>query len=268
MKGNAMKSFKLIYLIGTLQIIFYTNIHCIDNVITFFINHPPIEKTKEIDSYSTESISRKLMQPGYLFGTPKKESLNEPRGFDGINAMYIGYITSSNKNGQLSFPRKQQSDEIHLLITPQIIPQFMIAPSLIYAWNIDTSQPMAMYQINRKKHKKLDTYYFDIKNINDIINDTTTDHETVMKYKNILDGTNAIPFNTITLIANPENIHVPEGISLNHYSPNFILPTLTAKNVKTTEHSLYTLTIKQYFEQINIESKCETSKIATIIANQ
>lgn len=263
-----MKSFKLIYLIGTLQFIFYTNIDAIDNVITFFINHAPVEKTKKIDLYPIESISTKLMQPRYLFGTSNKESLIEPRGFNGINAMYIGYVTTSNKNGQLSFPRKQQSDEIHLLITPKILPQFMIAPSLIYGWNIDTSQPMAMYQINRKKHTKLDTYYFDIKNINDIINDSATDDETKMKYKKILDGTNAIPFNTVTLIADPENIQVPQGISLNHYSPNFILPTLTAKDVKTTEHSLYTLTIKQYFEQINIESKSESSKIATIIANQ
>lgn len=263
-----MKSFKLIYLIGTLQFIFHTNINAIDNVITFFINHAPIEKTNKIDSYPIESVSKKLMQPRYLFGTSNKESLIEPRGFNGINAMYIGYVTTSNKNGQLSFPRKQQTDEIHLLITPKILPLFMIAPSLIYGWNIDTSQPMAMYQINRKKHTKLDTYYFDIKNINDIINDSATDDETKMKYKKILDGTNAIPFNTVTLIADPENIQVPQGISLNHYSPNFILPTLTAKDVKTTEHSLYTLTIKQYFEQINIESKSESSKIATIIANQ
>lgn len=263
-----MKSFKLIYLIGTLQIIFHTNIHGIDNVITFFINHAPIEKTKEIDSYPSESISKKLMQPAYLFGIPNKESLIEPRGFNGINAMYLGYITTSTKNGQISFPRKQQTDEMYLLITPKILPVFMIAPSLLYGWNIDQSQPIAMYQINRKKHKKLDTYYFDIKNINDIINDSATDHETIMKYKNILDGTNAIPFNTVTLIANPENIHVPQGISLNHYSPNLILPTLTTKNVDITEHSLYTLTIKQYFEQINIESKCESSEIATIIANQ
>jgi|GEM_PF-800663 len=263
-----MKSCKLIYLIGLFSVILNSTINTIDNVITLFINHESVVEEKVIDHESMENISNKLQQPEFIFSGSNNKSVISPYGCNGIDAIYLGYLTTSNKNGQISFPRKQQSDEIHLLITPKMIPIFMVAPTLLYGWNIDKSVPMAMYRINRKKHKNLDTYYFDVRNIQDIIHDDQTDTKTKTKYQSIIDGSNAIPLNTITLISNPDNINVPQGISLNHYSPNFTLPTLTAKKTDTTEHSLYTLTIKQYFEQINIESKRETSEIAAIIANQ
>ena len=264
-----MKLFKLIYLTSVLTIFFQMHIFATDSVITLFIKQDLQKNRPEVDERPVELVSTKLVQPSYVFGIASNLSLLPTGGIDGISAVYLGFIATSNKNGQISFPRKHQSDQIYLLVTPKIIPTFMIAPALIHHWEIDPSQPVEMYEINRKKDKKLNTYYFDVTNLKDAIKDSHTDRKTAEKYKNILISKEAIPLNTIALLTNPANITIPTGITLNHYSTNFILPDLIAKNgIDTTENSLYTLSIKQYFEQINIESKNDSPKIATIIANQ
>ena len=264
-----MKSFKIIYLISFFNIMFYGHIHAVDTVITLFIKQAEKAISQEIEYRPIENVSEKLIQPSFVFGKPKNLPLAMGDGIDGINATYLGYITTSNKNGQITFPRKQQSDQIYILITPKILPNFIVGPTLIHHWEIDPSQPVEMYEVNRKKDKKLNTYYFDVINLKEAIKDSSTPKKDAQNYLNILTSKDAIPLNTITLLTNPANIIVPVGITLNHYSTNFILPTLTANNeIDTTENSLYTLSIKQYFEQINIESKNDSPKIATIIGNQ
>ena len=264
-----MKSFKLIFLISFFSIMFYGHIYAVDTVITLFIKQAEKISPQEIDNRPIELVSEKLIQPSFVFGKPKHLAPSNNEGIAGINATYLGYITTSNKNGQITFPRKQQSDQIYILITPKILPNFIVGPTLIHHWEIDQSQPAEMYEVNRKKDKKLNTYYFDVINLKEAIKDPSTPKKDAQNYLNILKSKDAIPFNTITLLTDPANITVPMGITLNNYSTNFILPTLTANNeFDTTENSLYTLSIKQYFEQINIESKNDSPKIATIIGNQ
>jgi len=268
-RGNSMKSFKIIYLMSLTSIIFHTNSHATDSIITFFIKKAQTEAITLNDQRPIELVSEQLTQPEFVFGLPSKLYSTVSEGVPGITAIYLGYITTSNKNGQISFPRKQQNDQMYVLITPQILPTFMIAPSLIYDLAIDPSQPVEMYEINRKKDKKLNTYYFDVINIKKAIKNKNTDKKTMQKYINILTSKTGIPLNTIILLTDPANINIPTGISLNHYSPNLILPTFTMHHeIDTTENSLYTLSIKQYFEQINIESKNDSPRVMTIIANQ
>ena len=72
----------------------------------------------------------------------------------------------------------------------------------------------------------------------------------------------------LPFFAHPDQIEVPVGISLNTYSTNLILPELQAIKPDTVKNSLYTLSIKQYFEGITIEKKSDTLNIASMIMNQ
>lgn len=241
-----MKSFRSIFFSTCIGLLLHDPINGVDAVITFFIKEQ-VEKKEEPLIINEQFVSKKLVQPSFIKAIGKDRSwLNQP-GVDGLQASYLGYITTSNKNGQITFPRQQQTDTIYLLITPQIQPEYMLSPTLIHHWLTKHNMPADFYEISRKKNKKLNAYYFDIKKI-DIPQD--------------------IPMNTITLYADPEHIQVPVGILLNTYSTNFILPELQAKKVDIAKNSLYTLSIKQYFEQININSKNDMPTITTMVINQ
>ncbi|MDP3788178.1 MAG: hypothetical protein Q8Q60_02545 [Candidatus Chromulinivorax sp.] len=240
-----MKQFKGLFLILTIGLLVQLKIEAVDAVITFFIKEKITNKKKHTN-HTTKFISISLEQPSFINAVSKDRSWLYQPGVDGIQASYLGYITTSDKNGQITFPRVQQSDTLYILVTPEIEPEFMIKPTLINNWITKYNRPKALYEISRKKHKGLETYYFDVKR---------------------LAVTEEIPPNTIIIFAHPNHIHVPVGISLNTYSTNFILPELQAEKVDTAKNSLYTLSIKQYFEQINIDNKKDVSNIATMVVN-
>jgi len=240
-----MKSFKYVFLIIATGFIFQLKIEAVESVITFFIKEKT-QKTMVRKSSNTKLISESLVQPSFINAVGKDRSWLDQPGVDGIQASYLGYIATSDKNGQITFPRQQQNDTIHILVTPEIEPEFMISGTLISHWITKHNRPAAFYEISRKKNKTLKTYYFDVKKL-------SIPHD--------------IPLNTVIIFAHPDHIHVPVGISLNTYSTNFILPELQAQKMDTIKNSLYTLSIKQYFEQIKIEHKNDTTSIATMVIN-
>jgi hypothetical protein len=241
-----MKLFKSVFFTILAGFIFQPKIEAIDAVITFFVKEKKSENKKSI-SRKSKFISESLMQPSFLKGIRKDRSWSDQLGVDGLHASYLGYLATSDKNGQITFPRHHQKDTIYILVTPEVQPEFMISPSLINHWLTKNKKPSAFYEISRKKNKKLNVYYFDVK-----------------KFKTPHD----IPMNTITIYAHPDHITIPTGISLNSYSTNFILPELQAQNLDLIKNSLYTLEIKQYFEQINKECKNDMPSITAMVMNQ
>lgn len=241
-----MKSFKYIFLLSIAGLFIELKIEAINSVITFFVKEEKI-KNKKNTHPGNKVISQILTQPSFVNATGTDRSWLDQPGVDGLYASYLGYLAISDANGQITFPREQQNDTIHLLITPQVQPEFMISPSLIHHWITKRHSPAAFYEISRKKEKGLNVYYFDTKKI-DVPQD--------------------IPLNTITIYADPDHIHVQTGISLNTYSTNLVLPELEAQKENTVKNSLYTLSIKQYFEQINKENKNNMTSIATMVMNQ
>lgn len=244
-----MKLFNFLFLIGliTLQ---YHHSYAIDKMITFFIKQAEQQNHRignKKNKKGTPWISAPLQQPSFIYAIGKDRSWLHQPGIDGIHAIYLGFMAISDHNGQIQFPLKQQHDSIHLLITPQINPDMMLSPTLIESWTLQKETPFAMYKIDRKRNKKLNLYYFQVTKI---------------------DPPAQIPLDTIIILADPETIKVPIGICLNTYSDNFILPELQALKKETVKNSLYTLSIKQYFEQINKNSQHSAKNIADMIVNQ
>ena len=232
------KAFFLVFLTTS-----YT--YSIDSVITMFIHRYP-DIQLPADKETLDTISKKLSQPGYLTNRMMKSKRVET-GVRGVSSFYLGYISLSDHNGQITFPRKQQKATINLLITRKIQPVYIVAPETIANWMLDKHETAEMYQFTLHQDSETKLYYIYTKKIE------------VPKDR-------MISLDTIILIAKPENIVVPEGATITHYSPNLILPDIyTKKHFDISYNALYTVSIKQYFGQDLSEYKLKDENIAKIL---
>lgn len=204
------------------------------NDITLFLQPYPELETPEIPQ---ENLSDGLAQPGYLHAKMLAHRFSEI-ATAGIFALYQGDITISSRKGEILFPRRQGSNTINLLITPEIIPSFMVGASTVHHWELNpkiSTNPdtQAMYSITLAHDEDTDAYVYDVQSIP-------------------LPADNTIDLTTFVLLAPANMIYVPEGLSITQYSANLILPPVYVKpGIQFMDHALYTLKIKQYFERIN-----------------
>lgn len=237
---NKIKTYITFILITLISFPCYPN-----SVITFFLQ--PYPKIKEsLNEKQISKYSKKLQQPGYLLKKIVK-STRIQNGVQGVMCMYLGYVNTSDNTGKVTFPRKQQYGSMNILITKGIKPIYMIAPETVHNWMLDTSQPAKMYQFNVHHDEPSELFYINAKTVD-------------------LPKNNMITLDTVIIIADPKNVFIPNGATIIHYSPNLILPNIyIKKHFNFSYNALYTLSIKQYFEQINHEYKQEDQTVSTIL---
>lgn len=225
-----MKAMKRFYSLHYLIIIIFAlqiSILSGKNMISLFIRPFP---TKQ-ETPTLENLIRKIQLLGRTSYKILKEALSR-RTYDGILATYYGYITLSDFNGQIVFPRKHQKDTILLLITPIIEPIMMIG-TIVHHWETLPGLPAQCFSLERKQDETTQAYYWD------------TQETEIQK-------SNHIPLETIVLFAHPNNIFVPTGITLTTKSPHLILPTIYAqKDLKIAANALRVLKIKHFFSSVD-----------------
>lgn len=227
-----------------------TKLHATENMITMFIRQFPMLTQEDVTNKPNQATySAPLQQPDFTqpTGTTKPHKA-AGSGYEGVTASYLGYISVTNHNGQISFPRKQQSSSVYILVTPRILPIFMIAPTTIHHWQLHPSMPAELYKVEQKADEITGLYYF------------TTIKQTLPK-------DHKIDMNTIIIYADPNEVVVPEGATITKYTTNLTLPNIYVKNINITKASLYALSIKEYFEQINEMYKNSSLDVATMITN-
>ena len=244
-----MKLFKAAFILFCIMTFIGNKINANDNIISIFVKQYPLMEAYESTTQgASESISEALRQPSFIFSPPKKTVRKAGSGVESIQSSYLGFLATSSQSGQILFPRKQQSNTINILITKQISPVFMIAPATIHHWELKEGFDCEMYEMKQSQDEKSGLYYVETQKVD-------------------LPKNKHIQLNTIIIFADPKEIYVPIGATIVDYTSNLILPDIYAKNVNVLENALYTLSIKQYFKQINKEYKNDTQDIATIIAN-
>ncbi len=182
-----------------------------DKVITFFIQEYPEKKEDVID---------------------EDQACNDHKInlINGVYATYAGYITNSDKNGQISFPRRTITDSFNLLVTNQIYPIFMFQATIAF-WQL-ASQKAKMYKIEKKQDKETELYFWQVQ------------ERTLPENKHI-------PIHTITILADPKDIYVPLGLTLANKSNQVLLPDIyVKKSLDIIKNTLLVLTIKNFFSQI------------------
>ena len=219
-----------------------------DAIITMFLQKYPYFKPKIYSSGDVEKYSKKLRQPGYIY--KKITNFNISNGISGITCFYAGFTSMSDHNGQITFPRVQQTPNMHLLVTTTITPGYIIAPTTINNWMTEQKPKAKMYSIQLKHDQKSTLLYYQTQEIP-------------------LPKDDIIPLKanggTIILIADPDYVFVPIGATIVDYSPNIILPTIyLKKGFCFLYNSLYSLAIKQYFDSTKIKVKQDETNVATI----
>lgn len=214
----------------------------------FIQKYPYLKKTvsNPEPAFDTQKYSQKLKQPDYVYRKISKARHNYRHEIPGVMCLYAGRAGLSNPQGQITFPKRQQTHNMYILISNGIKPAYMIAPGTVHNWMLDANHEAEMY-LMELKHDPITTMHY---------------YETS---KVALPANNNIPLNTIVFIAEPKNMYVPLGATIVDYSPNIVLPTIYIKRgFCFVYNSLYTLAINQYFEPTQTTFKQDAATIAQI----
>lgn len=202
---------------------------------------------------SAEKLGKKIEKPGKIAKMSLQSLLPKEPINAGIFETYAGYITASDLNGQVTFPRQHEEPFFYLLITPAIQPVFMFRKTISH-WETLPEAPAAFYKIERKvivkeKPEKIKAYYWETTEL-----PLPTDHR--------------IPMETIVIFAKPKHFYLSslEGIVPTNDNTNLILPPLyIAKQALTLNETLFVLSIRQFFSGITKQFKAEPMRLLSQI---
>jgi len=232
---------KLIILIISF-LFMYPNVKA-DNVITLFLRPYPIATEQNF----AQETARKLAYPKKL-ARRRIEGLAGHNQIAGIFASYAGFIESSNYNGQLLFPRKHAQPKINLIITTKITPVMFFAQT-VHHLELEEVAPIALYTIERKQDEDTNQFYWDVQQETEIPRDYV------------------IPLESLIILAKPQHIYVPTGITITNDSPNLFLPNIyVKKGINIIANSLYMLNLMHLFRNPDFEYEKEKDGYAVQVS--
>lgn len=179
------------------------------HMVTFFFkNYPKIEKN------SFKKVPLK----------------NNPRA--GIVVSYFGFMTTSEKSGEVMFPRRHQKPEFSLLVCDNPQPVFMLE-NTIHHWQVREKAKYAFYSVKQKQDPNTKLFFWDVKKAN-------------------LPADKHLSVHTMVIFADPDNVYIPEGITVTNNNPQLFLPSIYAKsNSSAAKNALAALEIRAFFDPIN-----------------
>lgn len=196
-----------------------------DHLISFFLRPYPVIDQKA----ASKKIANKLHRPGKIISNHTKRII--PPKLSGIFATYGGFLTTSNLDGEISFPLKHENPGVYVLVTEKITPIVMSANTL-HHWELIEDTPSKFYLFERRYDPTTQVYYWDVS-------------------AQPLPKNNIIPLETMVLFANPKYVFIPLGITPVAPDPNLLLPDIYIKNgLNIALDSLYVLNLSHYFGPI------------------
>lgn len=202
----------------------FFNIHSVkaEQLIILFLKPYPVISPKA----DSDKLGKKFHRAGKISSNLSKHYL--PPTLSGMFATYGGWLTTSDLNGEISFPRRHGKSFINLIITERLTP-IVRSGNTIDHWELEEGYPAEMYRMEQKWDPEARILYWDVT-------------------QEPLPKNNIIPIESLILIANPKYIDVPLGISLFKDSPHLILPDVyVKKGINLTADALYVLNLSQYF---------------------
>ena len=208
-------------------------------VITFFFNEYPLTKER------AEEISRKLSNP---YGLAKRslEGLTMHYPIAGIFSTYFGFLQVSNAIGQTTFPRKQSNPTINIFVTNRMTPIMMMANTINH-WELEQGTPVDSYTVTLNTDDQTQLLYYKVE-------------------KNPAPTDNKLPLNSIIIVAKPNNVYLPEGITIAKQDANLILPTIyVKKGININRNALYMLNLAPFFRPVDMLFKKEPKAVESLV---
>jgi len=200
-----------------------------DPILNFFFQPYPDVKT--------EDIHTGLRKSGYI-ASHKVNGMLDHNCCAGIISTYAGYLGVSNRDGQTFFPLKHHNKEkyIYIVVTDTIVP-IVILGNTVNHLQFDKHAAVAYFKATKKQDDKTGLFFWD-----------------VQIEKRPHDG--RIPLESLIIIAKPDYIYVPIGISPADNASDFLLPPMYVKQgIHSVENSLYVMTLSHFFRPTRIEYK-------------
>jgi hypothetical protein len=199
--------------------LFYQSGHA-DSIISLFIRPYP----------QPSIVAEKIKKPGKI-ARHTVEGLANYQVPSGIFASYAGYLTISDFDGQIIFPRKHEQSKIQVIITPEIKPILMLEKT-IHHWELIPGVPAKMYTFEQKFNEETNLDYWDVQSA-------------------MLPENNIIPLSSLIIFAKPRYFFVPLGITTTNDTPNLVLPPIYAKKgIKITKNALYVFNLSHFFGNV------------------
>ena len=228
-----MEKSKYIHLIALLGFIF--NISAVPNITLFF--KPAID---------IERISKKLQKPGKLAKYMVKGYASSP--VEGIIGLYGGYVTASDYDGQISFPRRHQSTTIDIIIAPEIAPVALFE-NTVSRWVLPEGVSAVRYICEKSYNAEKKEYYWNMKEVG-----ATNDRD--------------IPMSALIIIGKPSNFEVQVGTTKMEHSSNLVLPDIyVKKGFNSVKNAIYALTIRHLFKPVEAQQRRESLETLSQITN-
>ena len=213
-------------------------------LITFFIKPVAEQATQSTDSQETP-WQNMLAKPAHFSRLMLQHSLR-PLTYPGMYATYAGFVTHSDANGQITFPRKSLNDDLTLVVTARL------QPSIVHG---DTVQKLFLRQ-------GFSAAYYHFQRMTDP--DSKTSYWNITPIPTPADGT--IPGLAVVLLADPEHIIVPQEQIVTISGPTLFLPTLYAtKDMDAGLTALSFLKISKYFSLVNMAYQTGNDRYDSVI---
>jgi len=198
-----------------------------DQIITFFFKpYPSIKDQNKI----TKKIN-KLARPEKLALYAIEAKLDQYMT-SGIFCAYNGYLSISDLNGQVIFPRRHKDNEVNILVTDIIFPVFMIGNTIDH-WEIEKENPAKMYHIKRMRDRAIGLYFWEVK-------------ETEVPKNRIID------METVVVMTKPKYVYMPEGVTTTQKNIQLHIPDVYIKQgINKVVSALYTFGIKNFFKSMD-----------------
>lgn len=203
-------------------------------VITFFIK--PLDKTKR--NLTDAQLLRKYQAPGKAVKAILKQHFNSNFSTEGILATYGGYLAFSDKNGQITLPKRTSSPNISILVSQAIlpVPVGINITNTLQGFMADPKSRNQFFELTQQINKATNT-----------VNWVTTEKPVPQKLIS--------PF-TIIILADPKDILIQEGISPALNGDNLILPNIYAtKNLSPLAEVARSFKLRQFFRNLKQDYK-------------
>lgn len=165
----------------------------------------------------------------------------------GIAATYSGIIALADAYGQIIFPRKHTADSVTLVITQKIKPIIMFGTTLAH-WIIEDPEATQLFTITKTTDPATNILFWDAQ-------PTTLSTDKI------------IPAEAVILIANPNNVYIPIGITITKKSNHLLLPPVYIKNeFDALTNTLIIFNLRQFFGSLKTETKDENNTRSRIIS--
>lgn len=227
----------------TLTIVFLLLLHAnyADVIMLSFKEYPLVENNERI-----QKLRKKLSQPATAAKQHLK-ALNNRQLISGIFGTYAGYLNVSDYYGNMIFPRLQTSMLLYVIITSKMTPIVMLGNTIDH-WEFEEGTPAIMYQFEQKLDEESKLHYWDVQQVD-------------LPKDNIIPSTKSI-----VIIAKPQDIYVPLGITPVASTTHLVLPDLyVKKTINKHSTALYLLNLSMFFGTLYEKTKAEKKNMQLLV---